>query len=620
MKVPTMRASRRTLVLATLVLAAMFLVACQTGPESAGPVASGTEAASENRADADLVLRGGRVYTLAWGEPQRDGSPAPDAPHDDAGWRPDASAIAMRADRIVYVGDDAGVAPYVGDATSVIDLDGATVLPGFIDSHAHGSSYGLVLGRVSLLGVEDEAEAVARITAAARETPAGEWIVAWGFDEGKWSEHLPTKTLLDEKVPDHPVHAIGLHGFASWNNTRSLEAAGITGATKSPVGGRIVLDDHGEPTGMLLDNATDLYAEVLPAPTLDDRILGTRRALRSMADLGYVAIHDAGVGGEALAAYQDLAERGELSVRVYVMLAITDTATMEDWIARGPHTSSDGFLTVRSVKAYYDASLGARGARMLEAYADRPGHFGVSGSDYGFDRALAQRAMEAGFQIGIHAIGDAGNRETLDFLASVYEQAPSARDNRNRIEHAQIVHPDDQPRFAELDVIASMEPPHAVEDMAWAEDRIGERAAHGYAWRSLRQQGARLAFNSDLSGSDPNIFYGLHAAITRRNKAKQPPDGWFPEQALTPEEAIRAYTAWNAYAGFADAESGTIATGRWADLTIMDLDPFVVGSEDPGRLLDGTVLMTVVAGEPVYRHGETEPVPALYTNPLARDP
>lgn len=568
---------------------------------------------------ADRVLRGGKVYTLAWGEPDREGVPAADAPHDDAGWRPDASAIAIRADRIVYVGGDDGVAPYIGDSTEVIDLEGATVLPGFIDSHAHGSSYGLVLGRVSLLGVETEVEAVARIATAARETPKGEWIVAWGFDEGKWSDRLPTNALLDEQVPDHPVHATGLHGFASWNNTRSLAAAGITGDTPSPVGGRIVLDDGGQPTGMLLDNATDLYAEVLPAPTLDDRIVGTQRALQSMADLGYVAIHDAGVDGQALAAYQDLAGRGELAIRVYAMLAITDTATMAEWLARGPQTDPDGFLTVRSVKAYYDASLGARGARMLEAYDDRPGHFGVSGGDYGFDRALAQRAMEAGFQMCIHAIGDAGNREALDFFASVYAQAPSVRDNRNRIEHAQIVHPDDQPRFAALDVIASMEPPHAVEDMAWAEERIGARAAYGYAWRSLRQKGARLAFNSDLSGSDPNIFYGLHAAITRRDKSMQPPEGWFPEQALTPEEAIRAYTSWNAFAGFAEAETGAITVGRWADLTIMDLDPFVVGSEDPGKLLEGTVLMTVVAGEPMYRHGVTEPVPALYTNPLVHE-
>ncbi len=593
----------------------LLLSGCFGGTDGNGDPAV-DDAYSTDTRPADLVLRGGRVYSLAWGEPDREGSPAADAPYDEHGWHPDGSAIAIRDGRIVFVGDVSELADYVDEATQIIDLDGATVLPGFIDSHAHGSSYGLVLGRVSLLGVEDEAEAVDRIAEAARTRPKGEWIVAWGFDEGKWSMNLPDNKLLSERVPDHPVHAVGLHGFASWNNNLSLDMAGITAATESPTGGRIVLDKGGRPTGILLDNATDLYADLLPEPTLDDRIVGTGRALQSMADLGYVAIHDAGVDGQALAAYQELERRDSLPIRVYAMLSITDTETMADWIAKGPSVESESFLTVRSVKAYYDASLGARGARMLEEYDDRPGHFGVSGGDYGFDRVLARQVMEAGFQLCIHAIGDAGNRETLDFFSSVYAEAPGTRAQRNRIEHAQIVHPDDQSRFAELDVIASMEPPHAVEDMAWAEARIGSRAAYGYAWRSLRRQGARLAFNSDLSGSDPNLFYGLHAAITRRDKDRQPADGWFPEQSMTPEEAIRGYTTWNAFAGFTESETGVLASGRWADLTVLDIDPFVVGTEDPGKLLGGTVLMTVVAGKVIYRHGDTDPVPALYTNPL----
>ena len=594
-----------------LVLVALLLTTACADPPDATPPAAGADADT-----ADLVLRGGRVYTLTWGEPDGEGAPAADAPHDEAGWHPDASAVAVRDGRVVYVGDDRGVDALIGPATEVVDLEGATALPGFIDSHAHTSSYGLVLGRVSLLGVETAEEAARRIATVAADRPAGTWIVAWGFDEGKWSESLPDNALLDELVPDHPVHAVGLHGFASWNNSLSLERAGITGDTVSPPGGRIVLDAAGHPTGMLLDNATDLYDTVLPDPTAGDREAGTARALRSMADLGYVAVHDAGVGGEALAAYQALAARDALPIRVHAMLQITDTATMEAWISTGPHTDPKGFLNVRAVKAYYDASLGARGARMLEAYDDRPGHFGVSGSDYGFDRDLAQRAMAAGFQLAIHAIGDAGNRETLDFYEQAFAAVPDARAGRHRIEHAQIVHPDDQPRFAELGIVASMEPPHAVEDMAWAEDRIGDRAAYGYAWRSLRRLGARLAFNSDLSGSDPNLFYGLHAAITRRDKTRQPEGGWFPEQAMTPEEAVRAYTSWNAYAGFVEEETGTLATGRWADLTVTDLDPFVVGTERPGDLLEGTVLYTIVGGRVVYRHGETAPVPALYTNPL----
>jgi predicted amidohydrolase YtcJ len=427
---------------------------------------------------------------------------------------------------------------------------------------------------------------------------------------------MPTNDLLTERVPNHPVHAGALHGFASIDNDMALELAGITAATEPPVGGRIV-KENGEPTGVLLDNATDLVTGILPEPTHEQRVRSTRHGLQAMADMGYVAVHDAGVRSSSLAAYQELDRAGELPVRAYMMLSISDEELIREWIARGPEADPTGMLAVRSVKAYYDASLGARGARLLEDYSDRPGHRGVSGDDYGFDQELARDVMAAGFQIGIHAIGDAGNRETLDFFDWVYETAPEAIENRNRIEHAQIVHSDDQARFAPLGIIASMEPPHQAEDMAWAEDRLGpERAAHGYAWRSLRQQGARLIFNSDLSGSDPNIFYGLHAAITRRDKRKQPEGGWFPAQVLSPEEAIRAYTSWAAYAAFAEKVTGRLAPGYLADLTVMDIDPFVVGETEPGRLLEGEVLMTVVGGEIRFEAGQTEPVPALYTNPL----
>jgi hypothetical protein len=231
----------------------------------------------------------------------------------------------------------------------------------------------------------------------------------------------------------------------------------------------------------------------------------------------------------------------------------------------------------------------------------------VSGGQYGFDQKLVAEMMKAGFQVGIHAIGDAGNRETLDFIESVLAQKPEGRALRHRIEHAQVVHPDDNPRFARLGVIASMEPPHAVEDKTWAEERLGpERIKGAYAWRSLRKAGARLAFNSDLTGSDHNIFYGLHAAMTRRDKKQEPVSGWYKEQSLTPEEAVRGYTTWNAYAASWEKESGVLAPGRWADVTVMDTDPLVVGATDPGKLLQGRIVATIVGGKLVYevRPGE----------------
>ncbi len=260
---------------------------------------------------------------------------------------------------------------------------------------------------------------------------------------------------------------------------------------------------------------------------------------------------------------------------------------------------------MRSVKAYYDAALGSRGARLLADYSDLPGHRGTSGDEYGFDQRLVAEMMKGGFQVGVHAIGDAGNRETLDFFERVVAEDPATRFERHRIEHAQVLHPDDFARLAPLGVIASMEPPHAVEDKTWAEERLGpERIRGAYAWRTLRRAGARLTFNSDLSGSDHSIFYGLHAAITRRDKHRRPAGGWYPEQAMTPEEALRGYTVWSAYAAHWEERTGILAPGRWADVTVMDIDPLNLGETDPGALLDGEIVATIVAGEVVYSAAE----------------
>jgi predicted amidohydrolase YtcJ len=241
---------------------------------------------------------------------------------------------------------------------------------------------------------------------------------------------------------------------------------------------------------------------------------------------------------------------------------------------------------------------------MIEEYSDMPGHTGTSGADYGFDQELVARMIEAGFQAEVHAIGDAGNRETLDFYEGVLAEYPQGRDQRLKIVHAQVVHPDDFQRFADMGIAASMQPPHAVEDMDWAEERVGpERIKGAYAWRTMRRTGVRLLLNSDLPGSDWDIFYGLHAAITRRDKELQPPGGWYPEQALNPEEAIRGYTVWGAWAEFLEDVTGVIRQGMRGDLTVMSIDPFVVGTDDPDRLLDGEILATIVGGEVVFEVG-----------------
>jgi predicted amidohydrolase YtcJ len=268
------------------------------------------------------------------------------------------------------------------------------------------------------------------------------------------------------------------------------------------------------------------------------------------------------------------------------MLAARDTALLRRWLALGPDTSDADMLVVRAVKAFADGALGSRGARLLADYADRPGHRGITGGAYGYDSALVAAMMRRGFQAAVHAIGDAANRETLDFFQSVMGSDPTAARGRHRVEHAQVLQQSDIPRFGRLGVVASMQPSHAVEDMAWAEARVGpERIRGAYAWRALRRSGARLVFSSDLPATDYDIFYGLHSAITRQDRAGKPPGGWYRGQAMTPEEALRGFTSWATYAEFAEAQSGVLAPGRRADITVLSIDPLAVGTADPAALL-----------------------------------
>lgn len=550
---------------------------------------------------ADTLLTNGRVYTFTWDDPAADGQPAANAPHTAAGWRPDAEAVAIRAGRIVFVGTSQAAEVYRGPATRLVDLKGATVLPGLVDAHVHVRELGQSETQLDLTGVATEEEAVARTVAYAAQVPKGEWVVGRGWDEGAWAGRYPTMRLLSERVPDHPVVLDSLHGFAVWGNRLAFEKAGITRTTESPVGGEILKDAAGEPTGTLLNRAVELLEDAVPPATAEQARVWVLAGLKRMARDGFTAVHEAGADAELMTAFEQLNAAGELPVRVYAMLSARDTALSRAWLQQGPRVDPASLLTVRSVKAYYDGALGSRGARLIDDYADKKGHRGVSGDNYGFDQALVAELMGAGFQVGIHAIGDAGNRETLDFLQSVVDRDPGVRQNRHRIEHAQVVHPGDFERYAQLGVIASVEPPHAVEDKTWAEERLGsERVKGAYAWRTFRQKGVRLVFGSDLVGSDHNIFYGLHAAMTRRDKALQPEGGWYPEQRMTPEEAVRGYTTWAAYAAFAENDRGTLAVGRAADITVMDLDPLVVGSTKPEALLDGKIRLTMVAGRIVH--------------------
>jgi predicted amidohydrolase YtcJ len=559
-----------------------------TGPGSAG---------------ADLILVNGRVYTLDWDDPAPDGTIASRAPRDESGWHPDAEAVATKDGEIVFVGSTRDAMKLQGEASRVIDLAGATVIPGLVDSHTHVFNLGAQLEQINLIDVATEEEAVALAAERAKTVPPGEWIVGRGWDEGAWANRYPDKELLSQTIPDHPVLLQGLHSFVVWVNQMALDELGITEVSDMPVGGEMRLGADGKPNGLFLNRAADFVKDSVP---VSDEVR-TRQALAGlnrMARDGYVAVHEAGLYAYQMRVLEKLEAENRLPIRVYAMLSLRDEDLIRKWIEKGPDTDSDSMLVTRAVKAYYDGALGSRGARLLYDYSDMPGHRGVSGAGYGFDVELNAAAMKAGFQVGIHAIGDAGNRESLDILEGVFREDPSTAKNRHRIEHAQVLHPDDLPRLGQLGIIASMEPPHAMEDKAWAEERLGpERILGAYAWRSLRETNARLTFNADNPGSDHNIFYGLHSAITRQDKDLQPEGGWYVHEAMVADEAVRGYTSWSAYASFREDETGIIEEGRWADLTVMDIDPFVLADESPNDILNGRILMTIVNGQVVYEGG-----------------
>jgi hypothetical protein len=578
----------------TTLIVTAALIALSVGCSQDSADGSGSDA-------ADLILINARVYTLDWDEPALDGSISSGAPHNESGWHPDADAVATRGGEIIFVGKTRDAMKYQGEGSRVIDLAGATVIPGLIDSHTHVFNLGAQIERVDLIDVATEEDAVALAVERAKTAPAGEWIVGRGWDEGAWANRFPDKELLSLAVPDHPVLLLGLHTFGAWANQMALDALGITENTEMPVGGEMRLGADGKPNGLFLNRAAEFVEDALPPLSQEALAKQVLAGLNRMARDGYVAVHEAGLYDYEMSVLEKLEAEGRLPIRVYAMLSLRDEDLIKEWIEKGPDTDNDSMLVTRAVKAYYDGALGSRGARLLYDYSDMPGHRGISGDGYGFNQALNAAAMKAGFQIGIHAIGDAGNRESLDILEGVFKDDPSTASNRHRIEHAQVMHPDDLPRLGQLGIIASMEPPHAMEDKTWAEERLGpERILGAYAWRSLRETGASMTFNSDNPGSDHNIFYGLHSAIARQDKNLEPEGGWYAHEAMVADEAIRGYTNWSAYASFREDETGIIEKGRWADLTVMDIDPFVLADESPGDILNGRILMTIVNGQIIY--------------------
>lgn len=491
---------------------------------------------------------------------------------------------------------EAGAALPTGADVQRIDAGGKTVLPGLIDAHGHVLGEGQLKSQADLRGSESVDAAVARVRQFATTNPGDRWVIGQGWNQVIWpGKQFPTAKDLDAVVSDRPVALSRIDGHATWVNTRALEISGITRTTPDPQGGQIVRDSAGNATGVLVDSAMSLVDKHIPAATDADLQRLLRTAMSELAALGLTGVHDAGISSRDYEAYRALGQSQQLPIRIYAMLADSESARAV--IERGPKAAEfDDRLQMRAVKAWVDGALGSRGATMLQDYSDQPHHRGLPLYTPEQIATLADLTASKGWQLNIHAIGDAGNRLTLDTFE--HELTPAMRKSlRPRVEHAQVVALEDIPRFAKLGVIASIQPTHATSDMNMAEDRVGPRRIRGaYAWRSLLNSGARLAGGSDFPVELANPFLGLHAAVTRQDGDGNPPGGWYGQEKLTREEALRLFTIDAAYAGFMEDRVGSLEPGKWADFIIIDRDYFKVPQSE---IDDIQVVATYVAGRKV---------------------
>ena len=480
---------------------------------------------------------------------------------------------------------------------NVIDGEGLTLLPGITDAHGHVSSLGYALLQIDLRGATSARQVSSLITKYAKEKPFLNWIQGRGWNQVLWpGQQYPTAQILDELISDRPVWLERIDGHAGWANSKALALAGINANTISPPGGEIIRDRTGNPTGILIDNAMALVNQVIPPPTDEEMAAALVAATSHLLRLGITSVHDAGVSATEHDYYRQLANNGNLDVRLYSMISSTDPE-LGRILSAGPSNDPLDLYSARSVKVYTDGALGSRGAALLDPYSDRVGHSGLLLTSKEQLRAIFSQSIQAGFQVAIHAIGDKGNRIGLDEVEHAYTTI-GGRELRHRIEHSQVVALEDIPRFKSLDVIPSMQPTHATSDMNMAEDRLGSKRLKGaYAWRSFLDQGSVLVSGSDFPIELANPFHGIHAAVTRQNQVDEPDGGWISEQAMTTEEAVRSFTIDAAWAAHQEMVLGGLTEGKWADFILVDQDLFAIPANE---LWKTTVVETWLAGKLVY--------------------
>lgn len=520
--------------------------------------------------DADILLRNGCVITMETSIPQ-------------------ATAVAIKGDRIAWVGNEAG-AEKISKNAQMIDLEGACVYPGFIDSHAHIIPLGITkVQHLDLLHTFSKNEVMDIIKKEAQKAKPGDWICGLGWDEDKWPiKELPNASDLDAVSPENPVLLIRIDTHSAWVNSQVLKIAGITALTPDTEGGKIYRDSKGNPAGILLDDALRKVYDIMPTPSFDETLHLTLNVLRDCSSKGITMIHNAVTFAMDFEVFKKLSDENLLPLRIYAMVMLPDKLG-ESFLKSGPKKYGP-CLEVRCIKLFMDGALGSRGAALIEPYEDDTQNHGLTLWKETELIKLLKKVKKKGFQAGAHVIGDYANRLLLD----AYEKV-GVKDLRWRAEHAQMIHPSDIKRFGEIGVIAAMQPLHATMDMAWIEKRIGtKRTKEGaFAWRSLLDSHAIIAGGSDAPVVDINPLLGIHAAITRQNLEGKPDGGWLPEQRMTREEALRAYTINGAYAAFREHELGSIKPGKLADLVVL---PENLLTCDAKKMLDMKVLYTIFNG------------------------
>lgn len=561
----------------------LFLsVACnmESPPQTVSPPQETTGRASQPQQAEKILIHNAKIYTI------------------DRGF---STADAMMFDttgRIHNVGGEQAMLDAFPDARH-IDLQGKTVIPGLIDAHAHLYGLAISLSQAQLQGTASKADIIRKLREHAQQLPEGDWLLGRGWDQNDWPvQEFPNRGDLDSVFPDRPVWLRRIDGHAGWANSAALAMADqdLSGEWQ-PQGGFIHRDASGQANGVLIDGAMGLVEKAVPETSPELIQASLSLALQQMVRLGLTGVHEMGISQSILEMYQQRIRAGQFPTRVY---AFTDGAGKTlDWLCEnGAVEDPSGRLYMRSVKLYIDGAMGSRGAALLEDFADDAGNSGLLFMPPEDLESQIDKALACGFQVGVHAIGDRGNRVTLDAFEAVIQRYPD-NPGRQRIEHAQTLTAADIPRFAELGVIVAMQPTHATSDMYWIEERLGpERVLYTYAWRSLLDSGARLALGSDFPVEAVNPMLGIHAAVTRQDTKGRPRGGWYPQQNLSREEAVRGFTLDAAYAGFMEQSVGSLESGKRADFIVLDQNIFEI---EASEIADIKVLQTWLDGELVWQ-------------------